>query len=200
MGGHDFPDVYALAVQTDGKILAGGEFTALAGQPRSCLGRLKATEPATQTLGYDGSTFTWLRGGTSPEVWRTTFAHSTNDVAWKSLGAGTRIPNGWQLTGVSLPSVGTIRARGRVTGGGGYGSDWFVESKITAPWGIRLNVLREGSSVRLHWTGEQDLYQVQQAVTLGSSNSWVNVGGPVQTNTMALPIGPGNLFLRVRGQ
>ena len=38
--------------------------------------------------------------------------------------------------------MGTIRARGRVIGGGGYGSDWFVESKITAPWENRLNVLR----------------------------------------------------------
>src|ERR1039458_3390153 len=32
--------VYATAIQPDGKILVGGSFTTLGGQPRSCVGRL----------------------------------------------------------------------------------------------------------------------------------------------------------------
>ncbi|NMD19448.1 MAG: hypothetical protein GYA76_04080 [Verrucomicrobia bacterium] len=32
--------VYALAVQPDGKVLVGGAFATLGGQPRNCLGRL----------------------------------------------------------------------------------------------------------------------------------------------------------------
>jgi len=130
--------VDSLALQADGKILVGGYFTNLAGQPRQCLGRLNNTEPATQSLSFDGSTITWLRGGASPEVWRTTFDFSTNGINWTSLGAGARIAGlpagqagGWQLTSVSLPSPrGAIRARGYVTGGEYNGSSWFVETDL----------------------------------------------------------------------
>ena len=85
--GGELSRVYSLAVQADGKILVGGAFTTLGGQPRNHIGRLNNTEPATQSLSYDGSTITWLRGGTSPEVWRTTFEHSTDgadlDEPWR---------------------------------------------------------------------------------------------------------------------
>jgi uncharacterized delta-60 repeat protein len=123
--------VYSLAVQADGKILVGGFFTALGGQSRTNFGRLNATEPATQSLDCDGSTITWLRGGTSPEVWRTTFESSTNDTSWTALGSGVRIPGGWQLTGISLPTNGTIRARGYAAGGYHNGSGWFVETRFS---------------------------------------------------------------------
>jgi hypothetical protein len=54
-------------------------------------------------------------------------------VEWVSLGAGTRIAEGWQLTNTSLPSTtGTLRARGFVTGGDFNGSGWFVESILLA--------------------------------------------------------------------
>jgi uncharacterized delta-60 repeat protein len=124
--------VYSLALQPDGKILVGGWIASLGGQPRSRLGRLNNTGPATQSLSCDGSTITWLRGGTSPEVWRTTFEQSTGTTTWTSLGAGTRIPGGWQLTGVSVPAGATIRARGHVAGGR-EGSGWFVESTLVVP-------------------------------------------------------------------
>jgi hypothetical protein len=120
-------------VQADGKILVGGDFTTLGGQPRNYIGRLNNTEPATQDLTYAGSTITWLRGGTSPEVWRTTFEHSPNGVTWTSLGAGARVPGGWQLTGVSLPPSGTIGARSHVTGGYNNASAWFAEAYFGAP-------------------------------------------------------------------
>jgi uncharacterized delta-60 repeat protein len=122
------PSVSSLAVQADGKILVGGSFTTLGGQPRTSIARFNNTGSATRSLSYDGSTLTWLRGGTSPEAWRTTFEVSTNATSWSGLGAGTRIPGGWQLTGVSVPFGGTIRARGYVTGGRYNGSCWFVEA------------------------------------------------------------------------
>lgn len=118
--------VLALTLQADGKILAGGEFTRIGGQPRNYIARLNNTEPATQTLVYDGSAVNWLRGGTSPEAWRTTFEHSVDDLNWTSLGSGTRISGGWQLMGASVPLGSTIRARGYVVGT--HGS--FVESKL----------------------------------------------------------------------
>ena len=128
------PWVYSLAVQADGKILVGGFFTTLGGQSRTNIGRLNNTAPATQSLSFDGSTITWLRGGASPEVWRTTFDYSTNGTDWTSLGAGTRTAGGWQLTSVSLPSAScTIRARGCVTGGAYNASSWFVETTAGPP-------------------------------------------------------------------
>jgi hypothetical protein len=110
----------------------GGVFTNLCGQGRPGIGRFNATDPASQTLSYDGATVIWLRGGTGPEVWRTTFEVSIDGTNWTSLGAGTRIAGGWQLTGVSAPCSSTIRARGFVTGGYDNASSWFLESRIQA--------------------------------------------------------------------
>ena len=133
--------VGSLALQADGKVLVGGYFSTLGGQTCNYLGRLNNTEPATQSLSFDGSTITWLRGGASPEVWRTTFDFSTDGANWTSLGAGTRIAGlpagqagGWRLTSVSPPSPnGAIRARGYVTGGQDDGSSWFVETSVQVP-------------------------------------------------------------------
>src|SRR6266851_1591525 len=41
-GGVTYPNVSSLAVQADGKILVGGDFTTLGGQSRLCIGRLNA--------------------------------------------------------------------------------------------------------------------------------------------------------------
>ena len=124
--------VHSLAVQADGRVLVGGQFTNLVGQARSCLGRLNATDPATLSLSFDGSTITWLRGGTSPEVWRTIFEWSTNGLLWTPLGDGTRILGGWHPTNAVVPLDATIRARGFVTGGRYNGSGWLVEDY----WGL----------------------------------------------------------------
>jgi uncharacterized delta-60 repeat protein/uncharacterized repeat protein (TIGR02543 family) len=123
-------DVSSLALQADGKILVGGLFTTLAGQPRTSLARLCSTEPATQSLSYDGSNLTWLRGGTSPEVWRTSLDVSANGTDWLSLGAGTRRSGGWQWTNVSVSAGTILRPRGFVTGGLDNASSWFVQTNL----------------------------------------------------------------------
>ena len=131
-----------------------------------------------QSLTYEGSAVTWLRGGTSPEVWRTTFEHTTNGMVWTGVGAGTRIAGGWQLDGLALPSGGVIRARGYVSGGYQNGSAWYVERLLsvfsqTEPLfltdgagfgvisnGFALNIggvsgqvlVVEGTTNLLHWT------------------------------------------------
>jgi hypothetical protein len=125
--------VYSLAVQADGKILVGGYFTTLGGQSRYYLGRLTPTEPATQSLVFDGSTITWQRGGSSPEVWRTFFEGATNGSSWIPLGGGTRVTGGWQLSGLAWPTNASLRARGFVTGGNHNGSGWFVETVAGPP-------------------------------------------------------------------
>ena len=126
--------IYALAIQADGAIVVGGggtsaaALTVLGGQSRTNIGRLSNSEPATQNLSFDSSTVTWLRGGTSPEVWRTTFEVSTNGADWVNLGAGGRVTGGWQLNGVIVPANANIRARGYLSGGQYNGSAWFVEN------------------------------------------------------------------------
>ena len=115
--------IYAQALQGDGKLVVGGWFTSLAGQPRTRLARIASPEPATGSLTFDSSTITWNRGGTATEVWRTTFDFSTNGLNWIELGAGARIPGGWQITGQNLPSGTIVRGRGFVVGG-----NWFVET------------------------------------------------------------------------
>lgn len=196
-----YPYVYGVALQADGKILIGGDFVLIRDLLRVSIARLLNPGLATQSLSYDGSAITWLRGGKSPEVWRTSFDFSTNGLDWTSLGAGTRIPGGWQLTGVTVPpGGGRIRARGHVAGGRYNGSAWFVEATTSALAPIRLNVIRDGATVLLRWTGGQGPYQIQATTNLGNSNSWENLGETTQTNSIALPLGTDNLFLRIRGQ
>ncbi|MFN0130340.1 MAG: cadherin-like beta sandwich domain-containing protein [Verrucomicrobiales bacterium] len=124
--------VYSVALQADGKIVLGGEFTAVYGQPRNNLARL-GNDAATQTLSVPNNTrVAWTRGGAAPEVEPVTFELSTNGGAsWSALGAGVRIAGGWERTGLSLPVSGSIRARGRAAAGSWNGSSGLVE-QITA--------------------------------------------------------------------
>ncbi len=121
-------EIYALAVQRDGNILVGGSFSTLAGQPRGNLGRLLNTAPATESLTFDQTSITWLRGGTSPEVWRATFEFSTDGTNWVALNDPARIPGGWSAGGLSLPAGCLVRARGFVVAG-----NWFVETIAGPP-------------------------------------------------------------------
>ena len=126
----------AVALQNDGKILVSGQFTNLAGQPRINLGRLNNNESATQSFTLDGSVLHWYRGGSTPEVWATTFAYTTNGgSSWIELGRGTRISGGWQRTGVAAPLGAAFRALGYLTAGLGNGCSSLVES-FTGPPGI----------------------------------------------------------------
>jgi uncharacterized delta-60 repeat protein len=120
--------VFSSTVQPDGRILTAGWFSILGGLTRAGLGRLINTGNATQLLNYDGTNVVWLRGGTSPEVWRTSFEASTNGMDWTYLGDGLRVSGGWQLTNVSVSADATIRARGFAASGRFAGSSWFTES------------------------------------------------------------------------
>jgi len=175
-----------LAVQPDGKILVGGAFTTLGGQARENLGRFNNTGPATQRLTYEGTTVTWLRGGTSPEVWRTAFEWSRDAVAWSSLGDGRRVPGGWELDGASLPSDGTLRARGYV--GNGNGS-WFVEAHLTGENGD--NVAPVLAAVPDRTIAEETALEL----TLSATDADL----PAQTLTYSLVAGPDGMTVSPAG-
>ena len=119
--------IYALAVQADGRVLAGGNFTTFGGQTRTRIARIANPDLASQSLLFTGTNITWLRAGASPKIWRAAFEISTNRTDWLNLGAGTYVPGGWQLTGLTAPPEATVRGRGYVTAGYQNGSSWFVE-------------------------------------------------------------------------
>jgi hypothetical protein len=168
--------VYAMAIQPDGKILVGGIFTNLGGQTRARIGRLHNTEPAMESLAYDGAAVTWLRGGTGPEVWRTTFDYSGDGPAWTPLGAGSRMPGGWVRAGAFVPEGAILRARGHTVGGFVNASSWFAESLVTNSVAPRLRLLVEsvnGPVIHLCLTGAADDHcTVQTTTNLSSPASW----------------------------
>jgi uncharacterized delta-60 repeat protein len=117
----------SLAVQADGKVLIGGTFTIYNDTARSYLARL-ANDPSIQNILVPNlSQVQWLRGGAAPEVEQVSFEYSADGASWITLGAGTRINGGWELTGLSLSGTGYIRARGRANGGQYNGSSSVIE-------------------------------------------------------------------------
>lgn len=116
------------AIRADGQIIIGGYFTCAGAEELNSMA-LVMNDPATQSLTADGSTrVVWMRGGTSPEARRVTFELSTNGgTTWTPLGNGSRIPGGWELTGLNLPASGEIRARAVV--GDGRRSTGIVETR-----------------------------------------------------------------------
>ncbi|WP_224981559.1 MBG domain-containing protein [Geomonas agri] len=122
--GTPISQVETINLGPDGKFLIGGDFTDQNG--RSKLGRY-ANGWSFEDLSVSdtGDTVTWLRSGTSPELWRVSFEYSPDPDAatpvWVPLGRGNRVAGGWRLDGVNLAQYGTrvngyVRARGYVTG------------------------------------------------------------------------------------
>ena len=157
----------------------GGAFTTLAGQSRSYIGRLDNTGPATQSLTFDGSTLTWMREGTGPEVWRTTFEYSPDGgSSWTNLGGGIRIPGGWQLAGLDLPTNTTFRARGYTVGGANNASSWFVETVLRQPLAISDTLYSANGQFGFSAGGPAGQGVVIEAST--DLRTWT----PLQTNTL----------------
>ena len=191
-------EVYSIALQADGKILVGGYFFTIGGTTRNRIARLNNNVVPTQSLDIEDGTITWRRGGSAPEVWRTTFDYSPDGTNWIDLGAGSRIAGGWQAGGAASPSNSLLRARGFILGGMHNNAGGIVETLFNPL--IRLRLQRSGSSMILNWTGGRAPYQVQQTPNIGSSASWQDIDTVTTTNSLSLPIGSNALFLRVRGR
>ncbi len=122
--------VWSIALQADGKILAGGYFNSIGGETRNLFARLTNDTAALQNLAVTQTTITWTRGGSSAQFTRVTFESSTDNVNYTPLGNGTAAGSNWILTGLSLP-IGQniyIRARGYYRGGFFNGSESITES------------------------------------------------------------------------
>jgi uncharacterized delta-60 repeat protein len=122
--------VDSLAVQADGKILAGGAFTTISGQSRIRFARLTNDTAALQDLAVTRSAITWTRSGCGPQFTRVTFEYSTDNVNYTPLGKPTAAGSSWTLTGLNLTTGQNIyiRARGYYRGGYQNGSESISES------------------------------------------------------------------------
>ena len=119
--------VDSIAVQADGKILAGGQFSNIGGQTRNLFARLTNDTAALQNLAVTQTSITWTRGGSSPQFTRAAFEYSNDNVTYTLLGNGTAAGSNWTLTGLSLPTEQNIYIRAR----GYYRSGYLNASEST---------------------------------------------------------------------
>ena len=129
-------------MQADGKILVGGDFTSIGGQPRDFFARLSNDTAALQNLSVTHTGITWTRGGSSPQFTRVTFEYSNDNVNYTLLGNGTATGSDWTLAGLSFP-IGQnfyVRARGYYRSGFQNGSESIMESVRNAFPTVRVTV------------------------------------------------------------
>ncbi|MBL9159154.1 MAG: hypothetical protein JNJ70_16860 [Verrucomicrobiales bacterium] len=118
--------VRCLAIQADGKILIGGDFSTVTGatdtRTRANIARLENDATLSRISMPDPTRVQWLRDGTTPEAMRVTVDVSTdNGSNYAFLGNASRIPGGWELSDVEVPSVRVLRLRAFVSGTTGSG-------------------------------------------------------------------------------
>ncbi len=200
--------VYSIALQSDGKILAGGEFTNIGGQTRSLFARLSNDTAALQNLAVTQTTITWTRGGSSPKFARVTFEYSTDNVNYTPLGNGTAAGSNWTLTGLSLSTGQNIylRARGYYRSGYLNGSESITESVrnafLSATLQPLLNIQRSANTnVVLSWATNFTGFTLESNTNL-NTNVW-SVVSPAPTvsgtnNVVTNAIGGSTRFYRLR--
>jgi uncharacterized delta-60 repeat protein len=180
--------LWAVALQNDGKILLGGSFTTVSGEPRLNLARIPSDGIPVSELTVNGGTIEWRRGGPLPATDRAGFA-TWDGAAWVDHGAGQRIEGGWRIEGLDLPTHGWVRVRGRATGGQNHGSAWVVEQ--VEPYGnLRPDVVVEtGGATAEPGTvfdfGEGNWFQAGQSRTFTVTNR-----GSAELRGLAADAGP----------
>ena len=178
--------VFAIALQADGKVLVGGAFDTIGGQSRSVLARLANDTPAIQNLAVTQTSMTWTRSGAEPQLSRVSFERSTDGVNYTLLGNGTRVDtsNDFTLAGQNLATQQNlyIRARGFYRGGQDTSSESITESvrNVFLPPAFHLSFAQQP-------TNTPENGAITPAVTvqiLDASNNLVN-------STAAVTIGLG---------
>lgn len=127
--------VYGAVAQADGRLVAVGNFTLADGQPRQNMARIATGDYAASVLVVTGNGATarvaWYRLGDGPELAAPpALLYSTDDVGFVSLGAMTRVANGWQaVANVDVHgALFYLRAAGATSGGSDDASRGAVAS------------------------------------------------------------------------
>ncbi|QWV92175.1 hypothetical protein KP004_13195 [Geomonas oryzisoli] len=109
-------------LQGDGKLIIGGDFTGVNGR-KKLIRFSNGWSSEELTVSDAGDRVSWLRTGTSPQLWRVSFEYSENPGAavpvWVPLGNARWVAGRWELDGLDLAHLGTgvnryVRARGYV--------------------------------------------------------------------------------------
>jgi uncharacterized delta-60 repeat protein len=107
------PTVYSMVMQSDGSLLVGGIFSSMNGIGSGRLARLAAGPGVSHLATNDGTGVHWNRSGARSDLQDVRF-ELTGDQGhtWTDLGPATRTATGWELTGLTLPPNGIVRAKG----------------------------------------------------------------------------------------
>ena len=120
----DYMNHASTLVETDGRLLVGGEFTKTTdGVFRGPVARLR-NDPAESYLSVSGgNAIAWSRQGAAPEAQAATFDISTDGgTTWSPAGTAARYFSTWEWNG-TLPAQGIVRARAIIpTGGTAHGA------------------------------------------------------------------------------
>ena len=171
--------VHAIALQADGKILVGGTFANISGQPHTKFARLNNDTAALQNLAVTQTNVIWTLDGSSPQFARVTFESSTDNTNYTALGKGVVAGGNWTRTGFSLPGGVNlyIRARGYYHGGLQNGSESIIESvrNVVLPPTPLLNIqLSASTNIVLSWPTNFTGYTLEANTNL-NTNVWSGV-------------------------
>jgi hypothetical protein len=130
--------IYGVAEQADGNAVVIGNFTLVGSTPRNYMARVLTGDYVTSVLvvqGGSGSTLsaTWYRSGDGPELAQAPLLqHSTDGVNFTTVGAMTRVVNGWRAS-ANYDVHGTrfyLRALGTTSNGANNSSAGQVASEV----------------------------------------------------------------------
>ena len=174
-------EVYGCALQADGRIIPAGSFTTLGGENRYGTARL-SNNAVTDVLTVPSlSHIEWQRGGSAPQTVDVSFDLSTDaGITWTPLtGSISRTVTGWEMTGITLPSTGRVRARARAASGNHNGSSGLVEKISVFGEPPDVAVLKDGLPIvygHSHDFGVVGTGSASSSIVLTIEN---NGGGPL---------------------
>ncbi len=185
-------NVMAIALQEDGKVLAGGMSYNYLGWITPYFERLW-NQPATReepVLTTDRLEWAW--GGTSPQASRMEVALSVDGGAsWHVVGPAEQSATGWEMDGLGLLGAGQLRLRAFVSDGSFYGGSGFFEEMVSFDFGGEFHLVTFDPGDYGRRTGGGYLTQLvapggaATAPELAVSDGWVFDGWSVEFDEVA---------------
>ncbi len=125
--------ISAIAIQEDGKVNVGGDFSVIddgtTSINRNGVARYGNGEAGSQVVASAGAV-QWLRDGSAPEAAEASLEVSIDGGStWNPLGTASRITGGWEFAGASTPADATLRLRAFISGEGN--GSYFVEELLS---------------------------------------------------------------------